>query len=130
MRPLPNAGGELINWVNYKTGIRHIYFRMDADHKRASIGIEIRHKDPLKQSDYFHQLSRSRNILHELLGEEWQWQASVADEDGRPISRIYTSLENVSIFNQEDWPAIISFLKPRLIALDEYWNLVKAGFTE
>jgi len=27
-----------------------------------------------------------------------------------------------------DWPAMISFLKPRVIALDQFWNLVKEEF--
>jgi hypothetical protein len=29
-----------------------------------------------------------------------------------------------------DWPAIISFLKPRIIALDEFWENVKPGFED
>lgn len=130
MRPIPNAEGELINWVNYKTGIRHIYFRMDADNKQAAIGIEIRHPDPLKQQDYFRQFTQTRTILQEMLGEEWHWLSSTPDEDGHLISRIYTTLPHVNIFDQQDWSAIISFLKPRIIALDEYWNLVRHGFSE
>ncbi|MGZ8552516.1 MAG: DUF4268 domain-containing protein, partial [Chitinophagaceae bacterium] len=43
MRPLPGADGETVNWLNYKTGIKDLYFRMDADSKQATIAIELRH---------------------------------------------------------------------------------------
>jgi hypothetical protein len=37
-------------------------------------------------------------------------------------------MEGVSIFNKEDWPKLISFFKPRIVALDEFWNMVKYSF--
>jgi hypothetical protein len=43
--PHPSAEGIKINWVNYKTGIKHLYFRMQAENRSASIAIEIAHPD-------------------------------------------------------------------------------------
>ena len=40
LQPVPNAEGETINWINYKTGIRDIFFRMDVDTRSAQIAIE------------------------------------------------------------------------------------------
>jgi hypothetical protein len=37
------------------------------------------------------------------------------------LSRIYCTLQPANIFKETDWPAIISFLKPRMIALDAFW---------
>jgi hypothetical protein len=62
------------------------------------------------------------------LNEEWQWQRSVYDEDGKIFSRIYTEIKNVNIFNKNDWPQLISFFKKNIIALDEFWNDVKVIF--
>ena len=42
MRPVKNSEGGSINWLNYKTGIKHIYFRMDANTDHARIAIELR----------------------------------------------------------------------------------------
>ena len=28
MAPVPSAEGETTNWINYKTGFKHLYFRM------------------------------------------------------------------------------------------------------
>ena len=41
MRPVLNANDEEVNWLNYKTGARHIYFRMDAGKSVASISIQV-----------------------------------------------------------------------------------------
>jgi hypothetical protein len=67
-------------------------------------------------------------VLHETLNEEWIWQKDVSDETGRQICRIYTFTEDVNIFKKSDWPSIISFLKPRIIALDEFWVSAKYVF--
>ncbi|MFC7667142.1 hypothetical protein ACFQT0_06705 [Hymenobacter humi] len=31
------------------------------------------------------------------------------------------SLSPVNLFSRDDWPALISFFKPRIIALDAFW---------
>jgi hypothetical protein len=41
MKPVPSASGVRVNWPNYKTGIRDIYFRMKTERGFVSIGIEV-----------------------------------------------------------------------------------------
>jgi hypothetical protein len=128
MLPIPSAEGTRVNWLNYKTGEKDIYFRMHADNKKASIAIEVTHPDPGIQQLYFEQFAELKGILHSVLQEEWTWVLHTTDEHGRTISRIYTELHGVSIFRKEDWPQLISFFKPRIIALDEFWSMVRYGF--
>ena len=128
MRPLPNAEGEMINWINYKTGVRQIHFRMDADTRKVSIAIELHHADPVIREQYFKKFQQLQSVLEETVGEAWEWQLSIPDDDGKIISRIGIQKTGVNVFNHDDWPAIISFLKPRLIALDNFWSLVKDSF--
>ena len=45
MLPVPSGEGEKVNWTNYKTGEKDLYFRMNADNKQATIAIELTHKD-------------------------------------------------------------------------------------
>ena len=101
---------------------------MNADNKTASIAIEIIHKDEALQALYFEQFQQVKNIFQSTLNEDWFWLLHTTDDTGKTISRIYTSIENVNIFNKEDWPQLISFFKPRIIALDEFWSNVKYGF--
>jgi len=126
--PHPSAEGEKISWINYKTGIRHLHFKMQADHRSAFIAIEINHPDPGIRELFFEQFVSFRNILKQYLNEDWDWELELRDENQKLVSRIYTSLDGVSIFRQEDWPALISFFKPRIIALDEFWNDARHSF--
>jgi len=126
--PQLSAEGLRVNWVNYKTGLKHVYFKMQADKRSAFIAIELTHSDPGIQELFFEQFKEFKNILHATLDETWEWELHGKDESGKTISRIFKQIDEVSIFNKNDWPALISFFKPRIIALDEFWNDVKYGF--
>ncbi|QHT71263.1 DUF4268 domain-containing protein [Rhodocytophaga rosea] len=126
--PHPSAEGLKVNWVNYQTGVKHVYFRMQADNTTASIGIEITHLDTEIQELFFEQFMSLKTILHSYLGEEWEWRLHTTDDNGKVISRIYTEIKPVNVFNQDDWPELITFFKPRIIALDEFWSDAKYSF--
>ncbi|SIT84488.1 DUF4268 domain-containing protein [Pontibacter indicus] len=130
MSPVLSAEGMPTNWINYKTGLKNVYFRMQADKKLATIGIEMTQPDPEIQQMFFEQFEALKEMLHEAVGEEWIWDLHTYDENGKVISRIYTELRGGSVFKQDDWPALISFFKPRIMALDAFWNDAKYSFDE
>ncbi|MNJ87595.1 hypothetical protein D3C87_51160 [compost metagenome] len=126
--PQLSAEGLRINWINYKTGIKHLFFKMQADKRQATIAIEITHADAGMQELVFEQFKEFKKLLEAQLEEEWDWELGAVDEYGKKISRIYKVLPDVSIFKKEDWPALISFFKPRMIALDEFWSDAQHSF--
>lgn len=128
MKPVPTAGGEKNSWINYKTGVQHIYFRMVAEKDHASIAVEFAHPSAETREMQYEQFIQFKNLLHALSGEEWNWQKNMHDLNGRPISRIFLDLHNVNVLRESDWSLIISFLKPRMIALDSFWEEVKYAF--
>jgi hypothetical protein len=127
MSPVLSADGMKINWVNYHTRLKDVYFRMDAGKKSATISISLEHRDPGIQELYFQQFQEYKTLLHTTLGEEWEWQLHTTD-DGKVISRIFKSVSGVSVFNKDHWPDLISFFKPRIIALDSFWEDARYGF--
>lgn len=128
MRPVIPADDIKTNWINYKTGIPGLYFKMDAGNGLASIAIVLTQNDLEAQQYYYDQFSRLKTVLHEMLGEEWNWQPGIEDEHGKIISKISKDLHNVNIGRNEDWPTLISFFKPRIIALDAFWSMAKYSF--
>ena len=126
MAPVPSAEGEKINWVNYKTGVKHIYFKMEANQQFASIEIALIHPALNAQKLYFDHLLQFKNLLHDTQDEAWMWALHIT-VDGKVMSRIFTELASTNIFNTEHWPALISFFKQRLIKLDNFWSQVKHG---
>ncbi|MBT1703234.1 DUF4268 domain-containing protein [Chryseosolibacter indicus] len=127
MSPILSAEGLKINWINYHTRLKDVYFRMDAGQKSASIYISLEHQDVEIQELYFEQFLEFKTMLHNILEEEWEWQLHVP-VDGKVISRIYKELPGFSVFNKEHWPDLISFFKPRIIALDNFWQDAKYSF--
>jgi len=130
MKPVPNSYGRRTNWPNYKTGVKDIYFRMRAEREFASIGIELGHTDLEMQELVLDQFGQLKKILEACLKERWDWKLHVFNEMGQPISKIECVLEGVNVLDSNDWPKIISFLKPRIIALDTFWEQVKPGFED
>ena len=127
MKPVPGASGLPVNWINYKTGIRNIHFKMDADNTKASIAIEISHPQSAQRFYYYNQFRSLKKLLTTTTTFNWQWNETL-QTDHKTISSISQQLDGVNILDQTDWPAIISFIKPRIIALDAFWEMVKDGF--
>ena len=128
MSPVLSAEGMKINWVNYHTRLKDVYFRMDAGVKSASICISIEHRDPAIQALYFEQFEELKTLLHATLEETWEWRLHVPADDGKRVSKIYKDLPGVSVFNRDHWPDLISFFKPRMITLDAFWENAKYSF--
>ena len=126
--PQLSADDLKVNWVNYKTGIKHLYFKMEADKRFATIGIVITHPDTGIQELFFEQFKELKTMFDSHLDEEWTWALHHEDEYGKTISRIYRQIDNVSIYNRNDWPKLISFFKPRIIALDDFWSVAQYFF--
>lgn len=125
--PQPSAEGVKINWINYKTGIKNVYFKMSAENNTAEIAIELNHPDTGIQELYFEQFKELKAVLQNTLQEEWDWALHTYD-NGKVVSKISKTLPKVSVFNRNDWPSLISFFKPRIIALDEFWSMAKYSF--
>jgi Domain of unknown function (DUF4268) len=125
MKPVPSAWHEKVNWLNYKTGIKDVYFRMHADNKVARISIELTHGDSMIRQIFFDHFTAMKGMLHAELEEEWDWIPEAIDEWGKPVSLIQTELPGINVMNEKTWPDIIAFFKPRLIALDSFWGDVK-----
>lgn len=128
MQPVPSEDGEKINWVNYKTGEKHIVFRMQATNNRALIAFEINHKDAGMRALYFEQLLQLKNIFLAAANGNWNWQQEFTEDEGRTVSRVYQELDGFSIYNKQDWPQLISFFKQGIMALDRFWSQVRYSF--
>ena len=91
------------------------------------IGIVITYKDVGIRELYFEQLFELKYVMESIIPGSWQWLLNSEDDNGQPVSIVYDEIEGVSIFNKK-MPKLISFFKPRIVALDEFWNMVKYSF--
>jgi hypothetical protein len=128
MAPVPSSGGEKTNWINYKTGQKNIFFRVEIFSNSCQIGILLNDPDATIRLRQYNKLKEFSLFFKQEAGDRWTWNENSIDKDGKMVSRIYDSLEGFSVYNKYDWPMLISFLKPRFIALDAFWGIVKDNF--
>lgn len=128
MAPVPPAGTEKVNWVNYRTGVKGIVFKMDAGAQMASISIQISVADFAKRSLYYQAFVKLAPAFRKYAGEDWDWQETNTNEHGLNYSSISATKFALSVFKEADWPELISFFKKRIIGLDAFWALYKDLF--
>ena len=121
LQPVPAASGTRVTWVNYATGLKSISFRMYFERNEAYIGIEVDCSYEGAEHSMFRKWVQLKPVLENYLGESWHWEEAAVNLNGKQVSRIYKTLTGVDILQEQDWPAVISFLKPRIIALDAFW---------
>ncbi|MCB9234438.1 MAG: DUF4268 domain-containing protein [Bacteroidia bacterium] len=114
--------GDKIKWLNYKTGVKDIYFRLDADTRRARVSIELHHRDPGVRNLFWEQFQELDGLLHSQTQAEWTWEDLFVTETGQEIARIYVETEGVNVYDQESWGSAFAFFEQYLIPLDELWS--------
>ncbi|HUH36050.1 MAG TPA: DUF4268 domain-containing protein [Moheibacter sp.] len=128
MKLQTSASMDKVNWVNYKTGIKDLYFKTDVDHRAARISIEMTSKDPDMQALLYEQFEEFQPLFESTMQNDWVWHAVYFDAVGKQMAKIELTLENVNVFRESDWPAIIAFFKENLLKWDQFWEDVKESF--
>lgn len=128
IQPVLSANGEPVNWMNYKTGVNGIQFKMDGDQWESSVGIHLVHASLELQKETYEKLEGFKAMLEDILEEEWEWRLLKQDEYGKIKSTVATHLYDVNLYDRKNWPALITFFKSRIVKLDEWWVNAKPFF--
>ncbi|MCT4582959.1 MAG: DUF4268 domain-containing protein [Flavobacteriales bacterium] len=125
------ASGQKGKWLNYKTGVKDIYFRMDVDKRTAKVCIDIQQNDPGIRALFFEQFKEVKTVFEDITNtNEWIWLDNYTNSFNKDISRIYVEIDGVNLYNKETWNIIFPFLSKHLIALDEFWEEFKDLFKQ
>lgn len=127
-----SAFGPKTKWLNYRTGIKDLYFRLHADNKLARVSIELQHSDAGIRELFYEQWEELKMMLEADLreGEAWIWEPEHYLDSGQCISIIYITLPGINIYQKEDWGNIFRFFEQYLVPFDEMWSMVKAIFED
>ncbi len=127
MLPVQPAGDEKVNWINYKTGVKEISFKMSAERDAAGLSIQIT-GDKLQREKHYKRMLQFKQVFESSVQGKWIWLKEKPDENGRIMAVIETILPGVNVYDKNDWPAIISFLKSMITELDKFWTSVEDFF--
>lgn len=110
-----------VNWVNYNTKVKDVYFRLTADKKRATFAIELQHKDAGIRELFYEQFTELKTVLNDSFENQLTWDAVAFNDFGVEISTIGCELENISIYNKDTWKNIFLFFEKNLINAHDFW---------
>lgn len=120
--------GRNLEWMNYPTQIKRLFFRMEADETSARMCIDLQFLSKGIREIYFLQFQELENKLKETFTTDVQFVSEYEHWNGKTISRIYCELKDVNINNTEDWKKIHNFLTENFLNLDTFWEEFNAIF--
>lgn len=120
MEKMRNPHGSKVNWMNYNTNIKHLYFRMEADENGARLCIDLQFPDKGIRELYYEQFQEFQDMLSSKF-KYLEWYPEWEHWNGKQISRIVVEQAGTDIRNKQDWDKMHLFLKLNFAKLDEFW---------
>ncbi|MDX1445733.1 DUF4268 domain-containing protein [Lishizhenia sp.] len=121
MQNRKSANGKRANWINYRTGLKFFYVRLDVNSKRAIFALDLQPKDEGIKEIFWEQLQELKVVLESEMGPGI-WDEDVEIKYGHSVSRIYWELPDVNMFKKEDTDKIYAFFQEKLIAFDRFYT--------
>lgn len=126
-QPLADYG---LKWLNYQTGVKDVYFRVEADKKAGRVSIDLQQPDEGIRELFFEQFLEFRKLLEDYLEVSLIWEENMELPSGKTISRIHVEKEGLNIYHQDDWRDFFEFFEAYLTRLDAFWADFKPVFEE
>ena len=109
-------------WILYNTQIKNLSFKFYFDKKQASVSLNLEHSNIEKQIETWEKLLSLKSILQtDFLPDVIFTDVFVLD-NGKEISRVYVSKENVSIHNKNTWQETMVFLNKKMLQFEAFFE--------
>lgn len=124
MRNKNSSGGKGINWINYPSGVKDVYIRLEVEPKITRVCFDIQPKDDDIRSILWEQMTELKVVMESNVGEA-TWNEEDRYLDDRTVSRISWEKTGSNFYNINDHPEIKEFLKTTLIKFDAFYQEFK-----
>jgi len=111
-----------VKWVNYKSHVKDIYFRLDFTEKKASFSIELQHRDDEIRELFYDQFKELKTMLTSSVEDDLVWEPLVFNKFDNPISRISCELPKVRLYNKDNWSEVFQFFESNMVGLHRFWT--------
>lgn len=130
MKKNRSADYSKVNWMNYKTGVKDLYFRLEADKRTARICVDLQMNDEDIREIYYSQFKEVKTVFQDMTSAEWHWQEEYTNEYNVTLSRVSIEIDKVNMYDKNTWQTIFDFYKKYLIGMDEFWVEFKDLFKQ
>ncbi|MFT5779678.1 MAG: hypothetical protein ACI837_002637 [Crocinitomicaceae bacterium] len=125
MRNVKSSNGKGIHWINYPTGVKDVYVRLETDGKATRFCFDLQPKDDGIRSILWEQMTELRKVMEDAMGPAASWIEFDRVIAGRNVSRILWEKMNLNFYDDEDIPMIKQFMKEKLRAFDLFYQEYK-----
>jgi len=122
MRKHRSVGGYRVNWLKYNTRAKSVLIRAFADERTCLISLDFEHKNASIRELQIEQMDELKTVFASNFESPFKENPKYIRENGLELHRIYFELENVSIFNEADYPKMYDFMEKHLRGMDAFWN--------
>lgn len=109
-------------WILYNTKAKELQLKFTFERKYAQVSLDIYSEDDLIREYYYEKLESLKNVLESDYLPAVIYAKDYELPEGKIISRIYSQLDQVSIYNKNDWPQVKEFLYRKMILLEDFFN--------
>lgn len=109
-------------WVMDKTGINALALRFSMEHHAAMVSIDIETKSMDKRLELYEKLEAVKKLLQEAMGQELNWELDFLRENSKSVSRIYTILEDVDIYDRGCWGDVYKFFYRDMVKMEAFFE--------
>jgi hypothetical protein len=116
----PELQGKKKKFILHHTKIKSVALRFDIGRNEAKVILELHHRSERVRLKAYEVLERYKIVIEEGFenGLTWEFYHERLDS-GQEVARIYTTLENVDIHRQNQWPDIYNFFIKNMIKLED-----------
>ena len=119
------ASGRKMNWLQYKTDIKHIFLRLETNKSTVRVCFDIQFKDQAIREIVWEQMGELKKVLTDEMGEEGIWEEHYWNETISDFSRIYWEKTDLNYLNTEKRKIIFDFFEDKLIRFDKFYDTYK-----
>jgi len=112
-------------WITYNTGIKDFALKFDVTREFARVMLCVENRSEEKRFDIFVKLKDYESLFADNLTGNWIWDEQMILENGKTVCSLFTQLDDVNIYNKNDWSKIFNFFATEMLKLENVFNEVK-----
>lgn len=113
-------------WLLHRTKIKDVALRFEVGRKNAKVILELGQRNEELRLKGFEILESCKAIIETGFKNGLTWEFYHQREDsGQEVCQIFAVLENVNLYNQNQWPDIYNFFIENMILLEENFLAVR-----
>lgn len=125
MRQYNSREKQNVKWLNYPTGIKHVYLRLHADENGAFLNYDIQLKDDSIRELFWDQCLELKTVLENAMDTPTLWFQNLVSPEGFSFNRIQWASGEFDFYNEADWKDLYAFLKKTVISFDAFYQEFK-----